>query len=117
MTTAGDALAILHEKNRTHPAWVNRGLYRLLYNPSFYVKAYQRLKSKPGNMTPGTDGQTLDGFSLEAIDGTIALMRTEQYRPTPVRRTYIPKSSGKWRPLGVPSPRNQGSASPPETHC
>jgi group II intron reverse transcriptase/maturase len=45
--------------------------------------------------------------SLEAIDETIALMRTEQYRPIPVRRTYIPKSSGKWRPLGVPSPRDK----------
>jgi group II intron reverse transcriptase/maturase len=107
MTTAGDVLAILHEKNRTNPEWVNRGLYRLLYNPSLYVKAYQRLKSKPGNMTPGADGQTLDGFSLEAIEKTIALMRTEQYRPTPVRRVYIPKASGKRRPLGVPSPRDK----------
>jgi group II intron reverse transcriptase/maturase len=107
MITAGDALAILQEKNQANPAWVNRGLYRLLYNPSLYVKAYQRLKSKPGNMTAGADGQTLDGFSLETIEEAIALMRTEQYRPTPVRRTYIPKSSGKWRPLGVPSPRDK----------
>jgi group II intron reverse transcriptase/maturase len=107
MTEACDAVAILHEKNRTNPEWVNRGLYRLLYNPSLYVMAYERLKSKPGNMTPGADGQTLDGFSLEAIEATIALMRTEQYRPTPVRRTYIPKASGKWRPLGVPSPRDK----------
>lgn len=107
MITAGDALAILQEKNQTNPAWVNRGLYRLLYNPSLYVKAYQRLKSKPGNMTPGADGQTLDGFSLKTIDGVIALMRMEQYRPTPVRRTYIPKAPGKWRPLGVPSPRDK----------
>jgi group II intron reverse transcriptase/maturase len=107
MTKACDALAILHEKNRTTPAWVNRGLYRLLYNPSLYVMAYERLKSKPGNMTHGIDGQTLDGFSLETIQATIALMRTEQYRPTPVRRTYIPKAPGKWRPLGVPSPRDK----------
>lgn len=107
MTEACDALAILHEKNRTNPAWVNRGLYRLLYNPSLYVMAYERLKSKPGNMTPGADGQTLDGFSFEAIEATIALMRHEQYQPTPVRRTYIPKASGKWRPVGVPSPRDK----------
>ena len=107
MTAAGDVLAILHEKDRMNPAWVNRGLYRLLYNPSLYVMADERLKSKPGNMTPGADGQTLDGFSLEAIEATIALMRTEQYRPTPVRRTYIPKAPGKWRPLGVPSPRDK----------
>ena len=67
MTEACDLLAILQQKNRTHPTWVNRGLYRLLYNPSLYVMAYERLKSKPGNMTPGIDGQTLDGFSLETI--------------------------------------------------
>jgi group II intron reverse transcriptase/maturase len=107
MIEACDALAILQAKNRTHPSWINRGLYRLLYNPSLYVLAYERLKSKPGNMTRGTDGQTLDGFSLDTIQSYIALMRTEHYRPTPVKRTYIPKASGKWRPLGVPSPRDK----------
>jgi group II intron reverse transcriptase/maturase len=69
--------------------------------------AYERLKSTPGNMTVGPDGQTLDGFSLETIQDTIALMRTEQYRPTPGRRTDLPKALGKWRPLGVPSPRDK----------
>lgn len=108
MIEACDALAILRTKNRTDPAWINRGLYRLLYNPTLYVLAYERLKSKPGNMTPGTDGQTLDGYSLDAIQGDIARMRTEQYRPTPVRRTYIPKpEKGKCRPLGVPAPREK----------
>jgi len=70
--------------------------------------AYERLKSKPGNMTPGTDGQTLDGYSVEDIQKMIGLLRTEQYRPTPVRRVYIPKKvKGKRRPLGVPSPRDK----------
>ena len=32
-----------------------------------YIVAYERIKSKPGNMTPGTDEETLDGFSLENI--------------------------------------------------
>ena len=108
MTKACDALAILRRRNRQNPRWVNRELYRLLYQPSLYIMAYERLKSKPGNMTPGTDGQTLDGFSLETIQGHIALMRNEQYRPTPVRRTYIPKAQSRQRrPLGMPSPRDK----------
>ena len=107
MIEACDALAILQAKNRTHPQWSNRGLYRLLSNPSLSVLAYERLKSKPGNMTRGTDGQTRDGFSLDTIHSSIALMRTEPSQPTPVRRTYIPKASGKWRPLGGPAPRDK----------
>jgi group II intron reverse transcriptase/maturase len=70
--------------------------------------AYERLKSKPGNMTPGTNGNTLDGYSVEDIQKLIDLLGSEQYWPTPVRRVYIPKQAkGKYRPLGVPSPRDK----------
>jgi len=88
--------------------WINRDLYRQLYNPTLHTLAYERLKSKPGNMTPGTDGKTLDGYSLEDIQATIDLLKAEQYQPTPVRRVYIPKrAKGQYRPLGVPSPREK----------
>jgi group II intron reverse transcriptase/maturase len=93
-------------KNRDNPEWVNRGLYRVLYNSSLHILAYERLKSKPGNMTPGTNGETLDGYSMADIQKLINLLRTEQYYPTPVRRKYIPKAKGK-RPLGIPSPRDK----------
>ena len=33
-------------------------LYRNLYNPQFYLLAYQRIQAKPGNMTAGTDGSS-----------------------------------------------------------
>jgi group II intron reverse transcriptase/maturase len=108
MIEACDALAILRAKNLKNPQWINRDLYRLLYNPSLHILAYERLKSKPGNMTPGTDGTTLDGFSRETIAEYITLLRTEQYWPKPVRRTYIPKADGKRRrPLGIPSPHDK----------
>src|SRR5437868_14841583 len=73
--------------------WVNYELYRLLYQEDLYIVAYERIKSKPGNMTPGTDEETLDGFSLETIRGIIQEMRTEQFRFKPVRTTFIPKTS------------------------
>ena len=105
---ACDVLNIIRKNNEQNPQWINRGLYRLLYNPTLYILAYERLKSKPGNMTPGTDGQTLDGFSLEEIHKIIGLLKKEQYQPTPVRRVHIPKSGGQGkRPLGVPSPREK----------
>lgn len=108
MIQACDGLNIIREKNQQNPEWINRDLYRQLYNPTLYVLAYERQKSKPGNMTPGTDGETLDGYSLEYIQKTIDLLKTEQYWPKPVRRIYIPKKAkGKFRPLGIPSPRDK----------
>jgi len=106
MMEASDVLNIIYEKNRKHPDWKNRGLYRLLFNPTLHIMAYERLKSRPGNMTPGTEGETLDGYSLDDIEKNIHLLRQERYQPRPVRRTYIPKEKG-YRPLGMPSPRDK----------
>jgi len=87
--------------------WVNDDLYRLMLRKDMYVLAYERLKSKPGNMTPGTDDETLDGFSEEEIDKIIAQMRDESYRCKPVRESFIPKANGKLRKLGIPCPRDK----------
>ena len=53
-------------------------------------------------MTPGVTMETVDGMSLAKIDRIIELLRREAYRWSPVRRTHIPKKSGKLRPLGIP---------------
>jgi len=78
-------------------------LYRQLYNPQFYFQAYVRLYSNDGAMTPDTTGETVDGMSREKIKTMIDLIRQERWRWTPVKRVYIPKRSGKLRPLGLPS--------------
>jgi group II intron reverse transcriptase/maturase len=87
--------------------WKNRELYRLMYQEDLYILAYEQIKSKPGNMTPGTDGQTLDGFSLQTIREIIREMKTEQFQFKPVRTTFIPKANGKMRKLGIPSVRDK----------
>ena len=78
-------------------------LYRNLYNPSLFMLACQNIYASPGNMTKGSDGNTIDAMSLNRIEGIIARLKDESYQPKPSSRTYIPKKNGKKRPLGIPS--------------
>ena len=101
MQSAEAVLGVLRERGR-------RGLpcnelYRQLFNPRLYLLAYGRLYSNKGAMTPGVDGETVDGMSLGKIGRIIDALRHERYRWRPVKRTYIPKKNGKRRPLGLPS--------------
>src|SRR5882762_5029 len=40
-------------------------IYNLMFNTRMYEVAYHKLRSNPGNLTPGISSITLDGFSLE----------------------------------------------------
>lgn len=78
-------------------------LYRYLFSEEMFAVAYQRIYAKQGNMTPGTDGKTIDEMSLGRIERLIVSLKDESYQPHPARRVYIPKKNGKKRPLGIPS--------------
>lgn len=78
------------------------GVYRQLYRPDLYLRAYGKLYRNSGAMTPGSNTETVDAMSLEKIDRIIDVMRREAWQWTPARRTYIPKKKGK-RPLGLPA--------------
>jgi hypothetical protein len=99
MQSAETVLDVLRERGR-------RGLpcdelYRQLFNPNLYLLAYGRIYSNQGAMTPGVTEETVDGMSLGKIERIIDAMRHERYRFSPARRVYIPKKSGKLRPLGA----------------
>src|SRR3954453_13934513 len=102
MRNADTTLAIIRERGK-------RGLhledvYRRLYNPDLYLRAYGRIYRNDGAMTRGTTEETVDGMSQEKILGIIEKLRFERYRWIPVRRTYIEKKgSTKMRPLGIPT--------------
>jgi group II intron reverse transcriptase/maturase len=93
---------ILRERGR-------RGLplsrvYRQLFNPELYLKAYGKIYRNQGALTPGVDPETVDGMTLAKIEAIIDALRHERYRWKPARRTYIAKKqSAKKRPLGLPT--------------
>ena len=78
------------------------GIYRMLFNPELYLRAYAKLYPNQGAMTPGSTNETVDGMSQAKIARLIEDIRYERFHWTPVRRVYIPKKNGKRRPLGIP---------------
>ena len=105
MQSAETVLSILRERGKRRLPLNN--LYRQLYNPQLYLLAYGRLYSNDGAMTPGVTGETVDGMALEKITRIIDALRSERFRWTPVKRVFIPKKSGKLRPLGLPTWSNK----------
>ncbi len=104
------ALVAIHKKSTENPNWIWKGdgsLYRFMYQEELYIMADEKIKSKSGNMTAGPDGETLDGLSVNWIENTIKAMKTQQYRFSPARATYIPKQGGKTRQLSVASPKDK----------
>jgi group II intron reverse transcriptase/maturase len=100
MRDAETTLAIIRERGKEGQNLED--VYRRLYNPDLYLKAYGRIYRNAGAMTQGITDETVDGMSQRKIEGIIELLRNERYRWTPVRRVLIPKKNGKTRPLGIP---------------
>jgi hypothetical protein len=42
-------------------------VYRQLYNPALYLRAYHRIARNNGAMTPGVTPETVDGMSLAML--------------------------------------------------
>jgi group II intron reverse transcriptase/maturase len=102
MQTAEAVLGIIHERGKK--GLPLERLYRQLFNPELYLRAYGKIYRNDGAMTPGITAETVDGMSLKKIQAIIDALRYERYRWTPVRRTYVEKkNSSKKRPLGLPT--------------
>ena len=101
MRDATTVLGMLHDRG-TRGVKVDE-LYRQLYNPHLYLRAYGRIYSNDGAMTKGINDDTADGMTLNKIKAISEALKAGTFRWTPVRRTYIAKKNGKQRPLGLPS--------------
>lgn len=97
-----EILTKLQENSKKNHDEVFTRLYRYLLRPDIYYVAYQHLYSNKGAGTKGVTDDTADGFSEIYIENIIEALKNEMYQPKPVRRTYIEKSNGKMRPLGLP---------------
>ena len=79
-----------------------RDLYRCL-NEELIYHAWDALNK---NAASGVDRVTAEAYAedLQAnIQRLVKRLKTKRYRTKLVRRVYIPKESGKLRPLGIPT--------------
>jgi RNA-directed DNA polymerase len=81
-------------------------LFNLVYDPAFLIHAWERVRSNDGARTAGVDGLTVAQIEtrvgVHAFLGQVRdLLKSGEYRPSPVRRVKIPKGGGKLRSLGI----------------
>ena len=80
-------------------------LYDKVYGLSNLRAAWQRVKANRGG--GGVDKMSIADFDKDAearLEKLSEALRTNAYKPSPVRRTYIPKpGSAEGRPLGIPT--------------
>ena len=85
-------------------------LFSLICREDWLMLAHDHVAGNAGSQTAGCDGINLRTFD-EDLEGNLKKLRESleegTFRPSPVRRVFIPKSGGRLRPLGIPSIRDR----------
>src|SRR5215471_15871623 len=87
MQSAEALLEIIHERGKK--GLPLERLYRHLFNPALYLRAYGKIYRNDGAMTPGNTAETVDGMSLMKIEAIIEAFLSERYPSTPTLFTYM----------------------------
>jgi group II intron reverse transcriptase/maturase len=101
----------LYRKAKAEPKYRFYSLYGELLRKDLLETAMASVAHNNG--AAGVDGQECEVYlkSDEAWDqwrdALLEELRTQRYRPSPVRRVYIPKGEGKKRPLGIPTVKDR----------
>jgi RNA-directed DNA polymerase len=100
----------LAERAQNDQAYSFTNLYSLMHWDYWLGCAADVVLARPGSSTAGVDRETRRDFKETYAEQMATLrenLKRKTYEPQPVRRVYIPKSSGKMRPLGIPALRDR----------
>lgn len=108
-STGLERLSKLIKINMEDTNHINRNVMNILRDKEVLLAAYQRIKSKAGNMTKGPDSETLDGIDIKYFSNLEKALQTGRFQFRPARRIEIPKPGkpGEFRPLSIAPPRDK----------
>ena len=84
-------------------------LYDQIWRDDVLREAWERVRRNRG--AAGIDSQSIRDVEHSGVESFLEALgnelRTGEYRPSLVRRRYIPKADGRKRPLGIPTVRDR----------
>jgi RNA-directed DNA polymerase len=101
----------LYRKAKAEPGYRFWSLYSELTRLDLLEYALQLVERNGG--AAGIDGETIESISAKPesrqqwLEQLQRELQTQTYRPSPVRRVYIPKPNGGQRPLGIPTVKDR----------
>ena len=96
----------LHQWAKADPGRRFDDVFNLVYDPSFLVVAWNRVRGNKGARTAGIDGvapRSIVFGAEELLTGLRDDLKARRFVPQRVREKTIPKANGKVRALGIPT--------------
>ena len=99
----------LYDMAKANPERRFYSLYDKVERMDVLKEAWESVMKNGGS--PGIDGITIGKLKKDGREPILTEIQTElrakAYKPSPLKRVYIPKANGKKRPLSIPTVRDR----------